>query len=203
MPCTGQAQSQRPAPLVLLGCLAVPVESASSKHRWDARSQFSTKHRMCCQQMSPKRRRAACGELHTTNVAICNALGATAANSIHCSTNRGKVVPDAAATARPSVQHTDLCTLAEHQPRTGMTPSAHPIAGVETDPVLHCLVHLREPARRRCIQLRRKYLEQLVGQRDEPHTLRRPQPWCRWWWGVTVGPHPAMLQPLGVCCLVL
>ena len=31
----------------------------------------------------------------------------------------------------------------------------------------HCLVHLREPARRRCIQLRREYLEQqLVGQRE-------------------------------------
>ena len=48
-------------------------QCASSKHRWDARSQFSTKHRMCCQQMIPKRRRAACdGELHTTSFAICN-----------------------------------------------------------------------------------------------------------------------------------
>ena len=96
---------------------------------------------MCVHQMIPKRRRAACGELHTTSVAICNALGATAAHCIHCSTNRGKVVPDdrdAAATARPSVQHTDLCTLAEHQPRKGVAPSVHPIAGVETDPVLHC-----------------------------------------------------------------
>ena len=48
--------------------------------------------------------------------------------------------------------------------------TVHPIAGVEKDPVLHCLVHLREPTRRRCIQLRREYLEQLVGQRDGPHT---------------------------------
>ena len=79
---------------------------------------------------------------------------------------------DAAATARPSVQHTDLCTLAENQPRTGVTPSVHPLAGVETDPLLHCLVHLREPARRRCIQLRREYLEQLVGQREK-HASRR------------------------------
>ena len=138
-------------------------QCTSSKHRWDARSQISTKHRMCCQQMIPKRRRAVCdGELHTTSFAICNALGATAAHSIHCSTNRDKVAPDdrdAAATARPSVQHTDLCTLAEHQPRTGVAPSVHPIAGVETDTVLHCLVHLREPARRRCIQLRRSSAE--------------------------------------------
>jgi len=96
--------------------------------------------------MIPKRCRATCSELHTTRAAICNALSATAAHTIHCSTNRGKVVPDdweAAATARPSVQHTDLCTLAENQPRTGVTPSVHPLAGVETGPLLHCLVHLR------------------------------------------------------------
>ena len=150
------------------------MQRSSSKHRWDAVSQVSIQCRMCVHQMIPKRRRAACGEieLHTTSVAICNALGETAAHSIHCSTNRVKVVPDdrdAAAAARPSVQHTDLCTFAENQPRTGVTPSVHPLAGMETDPVLHCLVHLREPARRRCIQLRREYLEQLVGQRDEPH----------------------------------
>ena len=82
----------------------------------------------------------------------------------------------AAATARPSVLHTDLCTLAENQQRTGVTPSVHPLAGVETDPVLHCRVHLREPTRRRCIQLRQQYLEQLVGQRDERHnTLASPR----------------------------
>ena len=151
---------------------------ASSKHRWIAHSQLTIQRRMCVHQMIPKRCRATCSELHTTRAAICNALSATAAHTIHCSTNRGKVVPDdrdAAATARPSVQHTDLCTLAENQPRTGVTPSVHPLAGVETGPLLHCLVHLREPTHRRCIQLRREYLEQLVGQRDERHALASPR----------------------------
>ena len=80
------------------------------------------------------------------------------------------MVPDnreVAANARPSVRHAGLCTLAEHEPCTGVPPRMDPLLVMEEDPLLHSLVDLREPTCRRCIQLRQDQLDQLVGQSGE------------------------------------
>lgn len=134
---------------------------------------------MCIIQMIPKRCCAAPThpELQTTSVPICNALGAAAAHIVGCSATNSKMIPDnrAAATTCPNLQYTHLCNLAEHQPRMGVAPSVQPVGGVVKEPVLHRLVHLREPTRSRCIQLGRENLEQLVGQRGE-HSLVRAAP---------------------------
>ena len=107
-------------------------------------------------QMIPKRPCVVHVEHHTTSVAI--GIRAAATHVSRCSrTDRRKVVPDnreVAANARPSVRHAGLCTLAEHEPCTGVPPRMDPLLVMEEDPLLHSLVDLREPTCRRCIQLR-------------------------------------------------
>jgi len=129
-------------------CALSCMQCASSKHRWEALSQVSIQCRMCVHQMIPKRRRAACGELHTTSVAICNALGSNKRTLFTAAPTGAKW---SGGPPRPRLCRLECSPLharresATHGCDAKRTPSH---GRRETDQVLHCLVRLREPTRR-------------------------------------------------------